>query len=58
MLPVLHEPTRRLRAEEDTDTEDERWDEGRAELKSPGNSASVLDDDIGAETQENTYERN
>lgn len=55
-LSVLHEPTGRLGAEEDTDSENERGDEGGTELKTPGNFASVLDDDVGAETEEDTCE--
>jgi hypothetical protein len=57
MLAVLHEPTRGLGAEEDTDEEDERWDEGRTKLETPGNGTNVLDDNIGAEPQEDTYRR-
>lgn len=52
-LAMLHEPTWRLRAEENSDHEDEGRDEGRTELESPGNVAGVFHDDIGAEAQEN-----
>jgi hypothetical protein len=41
-----------LGTEEDTNTEDEGWDERRAQLQPPGDTTSVLDDDIGAETEE------
>lgn len=54
MAIILHEPSRRLRAEENADSEDERWDERRAKLETPSNATGVLDYDIGAETQENT----
>lgn len=53
MLAVLHEPTGGLGAEEDTKHQDEGWDECRAELETPGDVTSVLDDDVGGETQEN-----
>lgn len=52
MLPMLHQPTRRLGAEKDTNTEEERGDKGRAELQAPGDSTGVLDDDVGAEAEE------
>lgn len=53
-LAVLHEPTRRLGTEPDTATEDERGDEGGTKLQTPGDGASVFDDDIGTESQEDT----
>lgn len=55
-LAVLHEPTRRLGTEPDTATEDEGGNEGRTELQTPSDGASVFDDDIGTKTQENTCE--
>lgn len=54
MLAMLHEPTRRLGAEIDTGAQNERWDEGRTELETPGDITGVLDNDVGAETQEDT----
>lgn len=54
VLALLHEPTRGLGAEEDAAEEDEGRDKGRAELKTPGDATDVLDDDIGAEAQEDT----
>ena len=41
-------------AEEDSDQEEERRDEGRAQLQTPRDSTSVLDNDIGGETEEDT----
>lgn len=52
MLPMLHQPTRRLGAEKDTNTEEKRRDKGGAELQAPGDSAGVLDNDVGAEAEE------
>lgn len=52
MMAVLHQPTGTLGAEEDADHEDEGRDEGRAELQTPGDGASVFDDDVGAEAKE------
>lgn len=54
ILAVLHEPTRRLRAEPDTETENERWDECRTELKTPGDGAGSHDDAVRRETQKDT----
>lgn len=54
---VLHEPTRRLRTEEDASHEEEGWDEGGTELEAPSNATSVFDYYIGAEAQEDTYGR-
>jgi hypothetical protein len=54
-LPVLHEPTGRLGAEEDTGAENEGGNEGGAQLETPCDVAGVLDDDVGAETEEDTY---
>lgn len=53
-LSVLHQPTRRLGAEEDADGEEQGGDEGRAELKTPSDLGNVLDDNVGAEAQEDT----
>jgi hypothetical protein len=53
VLVVLHEPTGRLRAEEDADGEDEGGNEGRAQLQAPRHGTGVLDDDVGGETEEN-----
>lgn len=53
-LSVLHEPTGRLGAEEDADAEDEGGDEGGSQLETPCDVAGVLDDDVGAETEEDT----
>lgn len=52
VLVVLHEPPRRLGAEEDAQHEDKGRDEGRAELQAPGVVAHVLDNDVGREAQE------
>lgn len=54
-LAVLHEPTRRLGTEPDTATEDEGGDEGGTKLQTPGDGASVFDNDIGTESQEDTW---
>lgn len=54
VVAVLHEPTRRLGAEPNTQTEEERWNECRAELETPGDIAGVHDDAVGRETQEDT----
>ena len=54
VLVVLHEPARRLGAEEDTDEEDKGGDECRPELEAPGDATGVFDDDVCAETQEDT----
>jgi hypothetical protein len=51
---VLHEPTGRFRAEEDTDCQNERWNEGRSKLKAPCDRSGVFDDHVGAEAQEDT----
>lgn len=48
---MLHEPTRGLGAEEYADSQDEGWDEGGAQLESPGDIAGVLNNDICAEAQ-------
>lgn len=55
VLSVLHEPTRRFRGEPDTEHEDESGNESGAELKTPGNLAGILDDNVGSETKEDTY---
>lgn len=52
MLPMLHQPTGRLGAEKDTNTQKERGDECRAELQAPGDVAGVFNDDVGAEAEE------
>jgi len=51
---VLHEPTRRFWAEEDADSENERWNEGRSELKAPCDASGILDNNVGTEAQEDT----
>jgi hypothetical protein len=43
-----------LWAEEDAGHEDKGGDEGGTKLQTPRDSTSVFDDDIGAETEENT----
>lgn len=55
VLPVLHEPTRRFRGKPDTEHEDEGGNESGGELKTPGDFAGTLDDNIGSETKEDTY---
>ena len=54
---MLHEPSRRFRAKEDADAKDKGGDEGRTELKAPGDVTSVFDNDVGAEAQKYTWER-
>jgi hypothetical protein len=54
MLAVLHEPTRRLGAKEDANHQDKRRNESRAELQTPRDITSVLDNHVGTETQEDT----
>lgn len=51
-ITLLHEPTRRLGAEEDASTQDERRNERRAQLETPGNVTSVFDNDVGGKSQE------
>lgn len=51
---MLHEPARRLGTKEDTNAEDEGWDERWTELETPRYVASVFNNDIGAEAQEDT----
>ena len=53
---MFHEPTRRFGAEVDAGGEDERGNECGSELEAPGDVASVFDDYVGAETEEDTYE--
>ncbi len=54
VLAVLHEPTRGLGTKPDTTAEDEGWDEGWTELKTPSDTTSVFDNDVGGEAQEDT----
>jgi hypothetical protein len=51
---MLHQPSRRLGTEVDAGGEDEGGDEGGTEFKSPGDVTDILDDDVGAETEEDT----
>jgi hypothetical protein len=51
---MLHQPSRRLRTEVDADGEEEGGDKGRTEFESPSDFADILDDDVGAETEEDT----
>lgn len=51
---VLHKPARRLRAEKDTNGEDERWDKRGAKLETPSNIFDVFDNNVGSKAQENT----
>ena len=55
VLPMLHEPSRGLWAKVDSDHEDERRDKGGTKLETPGDPTRVLDNDIGAETKEDTW---
>lgn len=55
VLSVLHEPTRRFRGKPNTEHEDEGGNESGGELKTPGDLAGILDDNIGSETKEDTY---
>jgi hypothetical protein len=43
-----------LWAEEDANHEDKGWNESRTKLQTPRDISSILDDDIGAETEEDT----
>lgn len=43
-----------LWAKEDADHEDKGWDESRTKLQTPRDSSSILDDNIGTETEEDT----
>lgn len=54
VLVMFHEPTRRLWTEENANHEKEGGDEGRAKLQTPSDVASVLDDNIGGKSEENT----
>jgi len=55
-LAVLHEPSWRLRTEPDTTEEDERWDEGGSELKTPCVVLGcVYHDEVGSKAAEDTY---
>jgi hypothetical protein len=54
-LPMLHEPTRGLRAEEDANAEDEGRNKGWTELETPSDAASVFDNHVGGEAQKDTY---
>ncbi|KAI6750394.1 hypothetical protein HG530_014675 [Fusarium avenaceum] len=51
---MLHQPSRRLGTEVDAGGEEEGGDKGRTEFESPGDVADILDDDVGAETEEDT----
>lgn len=54
MFAMLHQPARRLGAEKDTGAQGEGRDECRTELQTPSDITGVLDNDVGAETQEDT----
>ena len=54
MPAVLHKPAKGLGAEVNTQHEYEGWDERRIELETPSYATSVLDNDVGAEAQENS----
>jgi len=51
---MFHEPARRFWTEEDADSEDEGRDERRSELEAPCDLAGILDNNVGAEAEENT----
>lgn len=53
-LSMLHEPTRGLGTEPDTQHEDEGRNKCGTELETPGDATGVLDNDIGSKTQEDT----
>jgi hypothetical protein len=53
-MAMFHQPTGRLGAEKDTEEKDEGRNEGGTELETPRDVAGVFDNDVGAETQENT----
>lgn len=52
---MFHKPARRLGAEEDADGENEGWNKRGTELEAPCDVASILDNDVGAEAQEDTW---
>ena len=52
---MFHQPTRRLGTEPDSTHENEGGNESGTELKTPRYRASVFDNDIGAEAQEDAY---
>jgi len=51
---MLHQPSWRFWAEVDANSQDEGRNESRSELKAPCDSSGILDNDIGAEAQEDT----
>jgi hypothetical protein len=53
-LSMFHEPTRRLGTEEDADGEDEGRNECRSELEAPCDGTGILDNNVGAEAEEDT----
>lgn len=53
-MTLFHEPTRRLGAEEDSQSQEEGGNERRTQLETPGNVTRVLDDDVGGESQEDS----
>lgn len=53
LIPTfLHQPSRRFGAEVDADNERDCWDEGGAELQTPGDGADIVDCEVGAESKE------
>jgi hypothetical protein len=57
VVAVLHKPTRGFGAKPDTAPENKGWDECGTELETPRDATCIFDDDIGSETQENSYRR-
>lgn len=56
MFVVFHEPARRLRTEPYAAHENERRNERRAKLQSPGDPSNVLDNNVGCESQEDAHD--
>jgi len=56
VLAMFHEPAWRFGAKKDTHSEDESWDESRAELQTPSDSANVFHHAIGAKSEEDAFE--
>ena len=53
VVPMLHEPAGGLGTEVDTQGENERRDECGTKLETPREGTSVLNGDVGDETQKN-----
>lgn len=51
VLALLHEPSRRLGAEEDQDSKRDGGDEGGTELESPCDRSDIFDNGVGTRGQ-------